>query len=293
MAITPPPNTALTFRLRDGRTLGYAEYGDPVGKPVFLFHGFPGSRLEAAWGHDAAANRGARLIGIDRPGYGLSEYNPGRTFLDWPGDVVELAAALGLERFAVAGISGGGPYAAACAYAIPRRLTRACIVSGLGPLDAPGATDGMCGQSRILYALGRYASWLGGLAIRAMERAARNPSVRFVDRMAASMPEPDRAILREPGVGAILLADVREAFLQGARGGIHELRMYTRPWRFRLEDIAMPVHLWQGSVDRRVPPSMGRYQASAIPDCHATFLEGEGHFLGIAHIGEILAVAVG
>ena len=290
MTTATAPNTALTVRLCDGRTLGYAEYGDPAGKPVFFFHGFPGSRLEAAMGHDAAAKHGGRLICIDRPGFGLSDFKPGRTLLDWPEDVTDLAAALGIDRFGVAGVSGGGPYVAACAYAMPQRLTGAYIISGVGPFDAPGATDGMSRQNKILFSLGRHAPWLGGLVIRVMARAAKNPSGKFMDQMAKSMPEPDRAILRQPKIRAIFLDDVREAFRQGARGGIHELRVYSRPWGFRLEDITAPVHLWQGTADRNVAPPMGRYQASAIPDCKATFYEGEGHLLIVTHIDEIAAI---
>jgi pimeloyl-ACP methyl ester carboxylesterase len=288
---TASPNTALTFRLRDGRALGYAEYGDPAGRPVFFFHGFPGSRLSGAIGHDAAAKHGARVISIDRPGYGLSDFKPGRTFLDWPEDVTELAAALGIDRFGVAGISGGGPYAAACASAIPQRLTGAYIISGVGPFGAPGATDGMSRQNTILFWLGRRAPSLGGVLIRVMARAARNPSDKMMDRMARSMPEPDRVVLQQPDIRAAFIADFREAFRQGARGGIHELRMYSRPWGFRLEDITAPVQLWQGTADKNVPPSMGRYQASALPNCHATFMEGEGHLLGVSHIDEIMTAA--
>jgi pimeloyl-ACP methyl ester carboxylesterase len=290
---TASPNTALTFRLRDGRAMGYAEYGDAAGKPTFFFHGFPGSRLEAAFGHEAAVKHGARLIGVDRPGCGLSDFQRDRTFLDWPEDIVELAGALGIDRFSVAGISGGGPYVAACAYAIPQRLTGAYIISGVGPFDTPGATDGMSRQNKILFWLGRRAPWLGGVLIRMMARAARSPSDKMMDRMARSMPEPDRVVLQQPNIRGVFVTDFREAFRQGARGSVHELRLYSRPWGFRLEDITVPVHLWQGSVDTNVPPSMGRYQASAIPNCHATFLEGEGHLLGITHIDEIMAAAVG
>ncbi len=103
------------------------------------------------------------MISIDRPGYGLSDFKPGRTFLDWPADVTELAAALGIDRFGVAGISGGGPYAAVCASAIPQRLTGTYIISGVGPFDTPGATDGMSRQNKILFWLGRRAPSLGGV----------------------------------------------------------------------------------------------------------------------------------
>ena len=111
------------LRLSDGRALGYAQYGDPEGRPLFFSHGTPGSRTLAQL-FDAGARRdGVRLIAPERPGFGRSDFLPDRTFADWPDDVSELADALGFDRFAVAGSSGGGPYAAACAWKLPERLT--------------------------------------------------------------------------------------------------------------------------------------------------------------------------
>ena len=122
------------IRLADGRRLGYAEYGDPEGKPLFYCHGFPASRLEAALLDPSARKAGVRVVAADRPGCGLSDFQPDRRIGDWPGDVVELAGALGIDRFAVVGVSGGGPYALACARKIPQRLTAAAVVCGLGPV---------------------------------------------------------------------------------------------------------------------------------------------------------------
>ena len=142
--------------LQDGRMLGYAEYGAPEGMPAFYFHGFPGSRLDYQLVDtgEAAAEANARIVAPDRPGYGLSDFRRGRKILDWPNDVTELADALGIDRFAVLGISGGGPYAAACVLTIPRRLTVTAIVCGMGPSDAPGMKDGVSrtipGQPSIL-----------------------------------------------------------------------------------------------------------------------------------------------
>jgi len=115
--------TNKTIHLHDGRTLGYAEYGRADGKALFYFHGHPGARLEARFLAEQAAQTGIRLIGVDRPGMGQSSFQTGRRLLDWPDDVAELADSLQLDRFAVVGFSGGGPYALACAYKISHRLT--------------------------------------------------------------------------------------------------------------------------------------------------------------------------
>ena len=128
----------LRLRLSDGRTLGYAQYGVPDGKPLFVFHGSPGSRLQVRAAHAPALARGIRIIAPDRPGLGLSTRLPGRQVADWPSDVRELADALNIARFAVIGVSGGGPYVAACAWGLPERITRAGIVSGVAP-PAPGS----------------------------------------------------------------------------------------------------------------------------------------------------------
>jgi pimeloyl-ACP methyl ester carboxylesterase len=157
-----PARTDNQIKLKDGRKLGYAEYGDPQGKPVLHFHGTPSSRFECSRPavDEIATRLGARIILPERPGFGLSDFEPNRTTLDWPDEVTELADGLNLDRFAVLGVSGGGPYAAACAYKIPQWLSAAGIVSGLGPLDAPGATEGMAKSDRQTYDLARKTPWL-------------------------------------------------------------------------------------------------------------------------------------
>ena len=128
-------NIDLTIKLKDGRKLGYADLGNPdANSVVFHFHGFPGSRLEAMLLANKATSE-YRIISIDRPGMGLSDFKKNRTLLDWPDDVIELADALEIDKFAVEGISGGGPYAAACAYKIPKRLTSCGIISGVASKD--------------------------------------------------------------------------------------------------------------------------------------------------------------
>src|SRR5688572_28104051 len=121
-----------TLTLSDGRKVGIAEFGAPAGRPVVYCHGFPASRLEARLAHEAAKEVGARLIALDRPGYGLSDFQPGRRIGDWPRDVVEAADALGVQRFAMLGVSGGAPYALACAALLPERITALGVVCGLG-----------------------------------------------------------------------------------------------------------------------------------------------------------------
>jgi pimeloyl-ACP methyl ester carboxylesterase len=280
------PTSVLT--LQNGRRLAYAEYGDLQGKPLFFFHGMPGSRLEGELAATSAKKLGVRVIATDRPGYGLSDFQPRRTFLDWPPDVVALADALAIDRFAVAGVSGGGPYVAACALKIPERLTAAGIIAGVSRFDVPDATVGMSRQNRFLFGLARRIPWLARPPMALMGFAARHFTDRFMSTMVRSLPAPDQAALADPQMQAIFKKDSVEAFRSGSRGAAWELVMYARPWGFRLEEITMPVYLWQGELDKNVPPSMGRYQAHAIPNCRATFYPGEGHIsLVVNHVEEI------
>ena len=126
--------------LSDGRRLGYRATGAPDGDPLFYFHGFPGSRLEADLLCKEAGMGGWRVFAIDRPGIGLSDFMPGRTLHDWPRDVEEFANALRIDHFTVIGVSGGGPYAAITAWALKKRVRATGIVCGLGPLQKGAET---------------------------------------------------------------------------------------------------------------------------------------------------------
>jgi len=276
LAPAAPPGALV--RLGDGRSLGYAEYGDRRGRPLLYFHGWPGSRVEARLLDFPARQRGLRVIAVDRPGMGLSDFNAGRTIADWPDDVEELADALGLDRFAVLGVSGGGPYAAACARKIGRRLTATGIVSGLGPIDAPGAMDGMLRMNRLAIAAAVWVPWLTPALLGLVARRLRRRPDRALSHMISSLPDPDQTALARPELRRLMVDTFREAFRRGTRGVALDGILYTRPWGFRPEEIPVPVYLWHGEDDMNVPAGMGRYMAAAIPRCHASFLPGEGHF---------------
>ncbi len=277
-----------TLRLRDGRRLGYAEYGDPGGTPAFYFHGHPGSRLESRFADEASADAGLRVIALDRPGYGLSDFQPGRRILDWPRDVAEAADALGLDRFGVLGSSGGGPYALACAHELPERVTTAGVISGVGPYDVPGATDGMRWQNRVGFQLGARFPPLARLIMASMERQLRRRPGRTLDAIAQAMSPRDAELARRPEVREILAADIAEAFRQGSRGAALDVVLLGRPWGFRPGEIEPEVLLWHGERDVLVPPPMARHVAGELPNCRATFFPDEGHLLFVEHRREIV-----
>ena len=285
--------TGKVIYLRDGRALGYAEYGAPAGKPVFFFHGWPGSRLQRPPGDSIAFELGVRLITTDRPGYGLSDFKPGRRLLDWPDDVIELADALGIDRFAAIGLSGGGPHLLACAYKIPQRLTRAIVVSGLAPVHWQGSTQGMDLPSRVAVTLVKHApEWLIGAALGLTVRKTAQDPEHAVKNIPASLPQADKDVFARPDMQAMDRVDLVEAYRQGVRGVAREISILLHPWGFRLEDIRVPVNLWHGEEDTAVPLNMGKYIACTIPHCEATFIAGQGHMMLFNYWREILSQAV-
>ncbi len=279
------------FELKDDRKLGYAERGNLNGKPIFHFHGDPGSRLEIRFLGEKLKEYGIRIISVDRPGYGLSDFQPERTLLDWPDDVVKLADHLGLDKFAVMGISGGGPYAAACAYKIPERLTSCGIIAGLGPINMP--KKGMMRSNRIGLFIARRFPFLVKPLIKAEMKAFGDPEKvqKSIENMAKKLPEPDRKILQDPQWLNIIIEDFKEAFRSGPDGLVLESKIYAKPWGFELKEISsdLQVYIWHGELDVNVPISMGRKMCELIPNCKGKFFPHEGHLsVGFNHIDEIL-----
>ena len=263
----------------------------PGGKPIFYFHGWPGSRLEAKLAAPTARRFNARLIAVDRPGFGGSDFKPNRTLLDWPLDVCEVADALGIDRFAVAGVSGGGPYALACARRIPERLTSVAIVCGLGPLASPAIRAGMSPLARRTFYLCRNAPWLLRMVFARTAWRLKRDFKWYLAHISDALPPADRRALFESDLKDIIVASTLEAVRRGTRGSAWEGHLYASPWPFRLEDISKEIHLWHGEEDVTVPASMGRHVAETLAKCQPRFYPGEGHFSLITnHMAEFFEI---
>ncbi len=272
----PKPDGAIartmqTVTLRDGRKLGYALFGATKGLPVFYFHGWPGSRLEAGFFEVP----GAQMIGVDRPGYGLSDPHHNRKLADWPRDIEQLADHLKLDKFAVIGMSGGGPYAAACAHFLHGRAVRVALIAGLGPPEAPGMKGNRVG---LLLDVGNrpLTSTVLGTIMRTI---IRNPLAEtHFHRMRARVPRASRdEEAMTPEFLQMLLSSFREGLRASSKGPMSDARVYGEPWPFTLADIKTPVSIWHGTGDVQVPVSIGRHYAKFIPNNRASFPEGEGH----------------
>lgn len=276
------------FKLKDGRNLGFAEYGDPNGKPLFAFHGWPSSRLHALRIDKAARKLGVRVISMDRPGYGISDYKDDRTLLEFPDDVIELADHLRVKRFAIMGVSGGGPYAAVCAYKIPERITKAGIVVGLAPTNIKGILDGVSWINKFGWAnyhrfplLADLSAFLGWFEVKVLPI---NISSFFVSKPDKQMSDSHfRQMSRESR---------QEAFRQGFKGAALDLKLYSNDWKFDLKKIKVPVYLWYGDKDESVSLNMGKYYAEQIPNSKLAIYPKEGHYCQITHAVEILKVLI-
>jgi len=273
----------------DGRQIACTHFGDPEGEPVVYCHGWPGSRVEARFTDATAKEQGYRILAIDRPGMGQSGFMADRSMRHWPDDVLATVEAHGVSRFSVLGVSGGGPYALACAARIPDRLKRVGVVSTLGPVDVPPIRSRLPVSHRMMFMLGRKAVPFMELALALFIRSCRSNPDRFQRLLLPHLPEPDRAVRSRPEVRTVLEASISESFAHGARGPAHDFRLLSSPWPFRVDEIATEVHLWHGGADRHVPPCMGEYLAKTLPRCRSRFLPPEGHYsLVLNHLADIL-----
>lgn len=261
--------------LPGGGQISYAEYGDPEGLPIFYFHGFPGSRLEAGCFSKKAASLGFRLIGIDRPGMGYSSINKSGTILSWASDIADFANNLNIDKFSIIGHSGGAPFVAACAYAIPEKLNGAAIVSGMAPLDKPESKIGMSRQQLIANGLIKTMPWLAPLMMKLNLMMLKKP--KMMEKAIQQLPDADKVILRDPEIGSALIQSSLEAFRNGVAGPAYELQILFKPWGFDLENIKFPITIWQGGLDKQAPVSHARIYANLIPNSQLRLIENEGH----------------
>jgi pimeloyl-ACP methyl ester carboxylesterase len=290
--MTRTPTDDHRLELGDGRTIGYATWGDPEGTAVFIGHGTPGSRLALSPGlDDPEWLRQQRLhfIGVDRPGYGFSDPWPEASLLDCAGDFVRVADDFGLERFAALGVSGGAPYVLALGVLVPERLRGVAIVSGLGVLDRPDALEEMSEGNVAEIKMAMDSPDDLAAAHREDARAIRDdPEVIFAG-LSEELPEVDRQMLEQPDVRAFLIETLQEAVRQGPTGWIDDDLRQVRPWPFGLEEIgAVDVRIHHGEDDTLVPAHHAKHLAEGIPGSRLQLYPDEGHLSFDKHLKEIV-----
>ncbi len=266
-----------------GRNLAYCEFGPADGLPVFFIHGWGDSRLVVHPDQDILARLGLRLVTVDRPGVGYSDFQPGRRLLDFPADIARLADHLGFPKFILFGHSGGGPHVLACARCIPQRLAAVGLVSGLAPFDRSRAADGLPPWMRLGVPIFRRAPRLADALFAVIPaRWITDPIGVFEKYWGRWIPPRDRAVLGQPGMREMFQFGARESLRQGTRGLAQDLPLFLGlPWGFQARDISVPVRLWYGTHDSTVPLQMGRYLHSQLRASQLEVSPGGGHMLFI------------
>jgi len=267
-----------TIRLHDGRQLQALEIGKSDGPPIFHFHGNGSSRLEVLMVQAVAENLGVRLIGLDRPGIGGSDAHAGYQLLDWPDDVVEVADQLGIERFAVEGLSGGAPFALVCAYKIPHRLTACGLISpATGPFIRLAGSFALRSEVWMLV----HVPWLVRALFRLFMQMNGSDEASIEKRLIRAgvrLGEADHHLLDLPEIRKAFVQATAEGLRQAADAATMDGLVYSKPWEFQVETITFEnLFLWQGEQDRVMPAAAARLLSQALPHCTTTFYPNEGH----------------
>ncbi len=267
-----------TVHTADGRVLAVEEAGDPAGRPVLVHGGTPNSRHLYSPHASDAAERGLRLISYDRPGYGESSPQPGRTVADCAADVRAICGELGIDRLATWGISGGGPHVLACAALLPDLVCAVASLASLAPFDADGLDyfAGM-GQENVDDTRLFLADEAEARAKTEKDREeflAAGPD-DIATGMATLLTPTDAAVLTGE-LAKFLTSSMQDGLAPGAQGWREDTCMIL-PWGFDLADISVPVLLLHGKHDMFVPFGHGEWLAAHIPSVEARLSEDDGH----------------
>jgi pimeloyl-ACP methyl ester carboxylesterase len=277
--------------LKDSRRIAFYEYGDPAGMPVIFCHG-TGSHVHVMLLHHAAKRHNFRIIVPDRPGIGQSDFQPRRKLLDAVADISTLADHLGIAKFGVMGISGGGPTLFACAYALADRLLFVVDLACAVPLYTdPQALSKLGTMDRVYARLGaKLPLWLFQIPFSLLgfqQKTMKSPQA-FAKMMSSSMCPADSELFAIPEMAYIFMRDFQELFRQGAKGGAFDAQLVYLNWGFDLRKIKTHVEIRQGAEDRWIPPMFSQYLSKTLPDSTLDLIPGQGHFYHMAYADDTL-----
>jgi pimeloyl-ACP methyl ester carboxylesterase len=289
-----PPRLEGTISVAPGRRLGFAEFGPPDGRAVVWLHGTPGARRQIPQEARALAPElGLRIIGIDRPGIGSSTSHLYPNVLGFAADLATVADSLGIDDMAVIGLSGGGPYALAAAYAMPDRVVAAAVLGGVAPTKGPDAIKGGLVDVGVrlapLVALTHVPT---GIFLTGAVRLARPVASPGLDLYARLSPAGDRALLRRPEFKAMFLDDLLNGSRKQLSAPLADVLLFTKDWGFRVGDVTVPVRWWHGDADHIIPFAHGKHMVGLLPDAELHVLAGESHLGGLGAGAHILATLV-
>ena len=290
VAPSPLPEIEGTVVLPDGRRLGYAEYGDPTGTLVLWFHGTPGARRQIpVVGRRAAERLGLRLVCVERPGVGASTDYIYPLLRDMADDIAIVADRLGHERFMVAGLSGGGPYALACAHDLPARVIAVAVLGSVVPtVDDEELAEGLLALTRQWNETLRLVRWPVGVGLTALVRVATPLARPALETFARLLPSGDQRVLHDPEIQSMFIDDLVTGTGRQCRAALNDLILFGRPWGFHLADISVPVFWWHGDADPIIPIDQAYRAASLLQDVEFVVRPGESHLGEFAAVDQVL-----
>jgi pimeloyl-ACP methyl ester carboxylesterase len=271
-------------RIRSGHELAYTDIGEADWPCVFFFHGAPASRLYLAYLEQTLTDARVRVVSPDRPGYGRSSPQPGRSMADWPSDVAGIADALGVDRFVVAGHSSGGPYAVVCAALLPDRVLAGIALGGVTDMGWPGAWEGYPDSERELMRLPDEAA-----AVTWCEQWYRADGSGFWEASSLELGQPDTALIEDEHAGPALESTITEAFRQGVGGYAQDIVVQGRPWPFDPARIAVPFHIVHGESDTLLPFAHSQHTSELIRGSRLHVLPGHGHLTTVSELPAFVA----
>jgi pimeloyl-ACP methyl ester carboxylesterase len=284
------PKLEGNIAVGDDRQIGFAEFGDPQGRAVFWLHGTPGARRQIPTEARVFAEReNIRLIGIDRPGIGSSTPHQYETVLEFADDMRTIADVLGIDRMAVVGLSGGGPYALGCAAAMPDRVVAVGVLGGVAPASGPESIGGgVMALGTLVAPFLQVAGIPIGLTASLLIRLVRPIASPMADLYGLVSPPADRRLLARPELKAMFLDDLLNGSRKQLAAPFADIVVFARYWGFHLDQVKVPVRWWHGDHDHIVPFAHGQHVVARLPDAELYHLPGESHLAGLGRGEEIL-----
>jgi pimeloyl-ACP methyl ester carboxylesterase len=290
VAPAPPPRVEGIVTLPGGRLLGYAEFGPPDGSLIIWCHGTPGARRQVPGSARRAAEEyGFRIVCVERPGVGGSTDHVYADLRGWAADVAVVADRLGCEEFTAVGLSGGGPYALACAHELPDRVAAVGLLGSLVPTaGADALAGGLVGLAHSLNPLLTAMRRPFGLGLWAFLRLATPLGGPVYGLYARITTEGDRRVLTDPELRSIFIDDLATGGRRQFQAVHNDLVLLGRPWGFRLVDVNVPVRWWHGDKDPFVPLEEAQRAAAILPDVELIVRPDESHLGGFAAGDDVL-----
>jgi len=268
--------------LEDGRKLGFIDYGNPNGLPIILLHGTPGSRVFGFENEPLLINNELRIITPERPGYGLSDSFQNRTINDFSHDIEQLANSLNIDKFHVAGVSGGGPYVLACAYCLPSRVLSATLIASATPTGLSGFFKGMSLGNKVAFILAKYMPFLlKPLYMYSANLIQKHPEklLQGINSQLCSWDQQVLSNLEEDGKIETFIYHIREAYQQGYLGAYSDMMLLTKPWGIDFQALKLPIFMWHGESDTLMPISSAKSFSKILPNPECFFIKQAGHLL--------------